>query len=90
MEVASPLTFGHGSAGTKRHFPGAPAFVAADTTNRNPFAALPDSSDEFMSQRTFKRRRFHVPDESMEGDSENSQNHALLKVGIPPFAQHGK
>lgn len=90
MEVASPLTFAHGSTGTKRHFPGSPGFVAVETTNRSPFAALPDSSDEYGSQRAFKRRRFHVADESMEGDVENTQNHTFLRGGFPSFPQHGK
>ena len=78
MEVASPppLPFGHGSAGTKRHFPTSPGFV--DSTNRSPFAMIPgDSSDEYMQQR-FKRRRFTSADESMGADTENNQNHSFL------------
>mmetsp|Transcript_1321 Transcript_1321/g.3368 ORF Transcript_1321/g.3368 Transcript_1321/m.3368 type:complete len:225 (-) Transcript_1321:246-920(-) len=81
MEVASPppVPFGHGSA--KRNYPGSPGFV--DSTNRNPFATIPgDSSDEYMQQRSFKRRRFPSTDELMGGDSENNQNHSFL-----PFQQ---
>ena len=76
MEVASPLTFSHTSAGAKRQFPCSPGF---DTTNRSPFSAGMDS-DEFVPQRSFKRRRFTV-DESMEGDSENTINQS-------PFLSH--
>ena len=76
MEVASPLTFSHTSAGAKRQFPCSPGF---DTTNRSPFSAGMDS-DEFVPQRSFKRRRFTV-DESMEGDTENSINQS-------PFLSH--
>jgi len=79
MEVASPppLPFGHGNAGTKRHFPTSPGFV--DSTNRSPFAMIPgDSSDEYMQQR-FKRRRFTSADESMGADTENTQNHSFLQ-----------
>jgi hypothetical protein len=68
MEVASPLTFDHTVAGAKRQFPCSPF----DTTNRSPFGGM-ESSDEFVQQRSFKRRRFAV-DESMEGDSENTVN----------------
>jgi hypothetical protein len=71
MEVASPITFGHATAGTKRHLPCTSAF---DKQNRSPLAGM-DSSDDYMQQRSFKRRRFAV-DESMEGDSENSINHS--------------
>jgi len=84
MEVASPppLPFGHGSAGTKRHYPGSPAgFVDHNSsTNRSPFAMIPgDSSDEYMQQRSFKRRRFTTADESMGADTENTQNHSFLQ-----------
>jgi hypothetical protein len=75
MEVASPLTFDHTVAGTKRQFPCSPF----DTTNRSQFAGI-ESSDEFVQQRSFKRRRFSV-DESMEGDSENTVNQS-------PFLSH--
>lgn len=75
MEVASPLTFDHTVAGTKRQFPCSPF----DTTNRSPFAGM-ESPDEFVQQRSFKRRRFAV-DESMEGDSENTVNQS-------PFLSH--
>jgi len=67
MEVASPLSFGHTPAGSKRQFPCTP--VTFDTTNRSPFG---DSADDFLHQR-FKRRRFAV-DESMDGDNENTVN----------------
>jgi len=80
MEVASPppVPFGHGNAGTKRHFPASPGFV--DTSNRNPFAMIPgDSSDEYMQQRSFKRRRFTSTDESMGADTENTQNHSFMQ-----------
>jgi len=79
MEVASPppLPFGHGSAGTKRHFPASPGFV--DSTNRSPFSMLPgDSSDEYMQQR-FKRRRFTSADDSMGEDTENTHNRSFLQ-----------
>jgi hypothetical protein len=84
MEVASPppLPFGHGSAGTKRHFPGSPAgFVDHNSsTSRSPFAMIPgDSSDEYTQQRSFKRRRFTSADESMGADTENTQNHSFLQ-----------
>mmetsp|Transcript_23329 Transcript_23329/g.57409 ORF Transcript_23329/g.57409 Transcript_23329/m.57409 type:complete len:212 (+) Transcript_23329:232-867(+) len=75
MEVASPLSFGHTAAGTKRQFPCTP--VTFDTTNRSPFA---ESADDFLHQRSFKRRRFAV-DESMEGDTENAVNQS-------PFINH--
>ncbi|CAJ1954343.1 unnamed protein product [Cylindrotheca closterium] len=75
MEVASPLPFGHTAAGTKRQFPCTP--VAFDTTNCSPFG---ESGDDFLHQRSFKRRRFAV-DESMEGDTENSVNQT-------PFNNH--
>eukprot|EP00980_Cylindrotheca_fusiformis_P004702 scaffold993_cov110-Cylindrotheca_fusiformis.AAC.12 len=75
MEVASPLTFDHGVAGSKRQFPCSPF----DKTNRSPFAGM-DSTDEFVQQRCFKRRRFAV-DESMEGDTENNINQS-------PFLSH--
>eukprot|EP00536_Pseudo-nitzschia_multiseries_P010860 jgi/Psemu1/259317/estExt_Genewise1Plus.C_3480031 len=81
MEVASPppIPFGHGSA--KRHYPGSPSFV--DSTNRNPFGTIPgDSPDEYMQQRSYKRRRFTSTDETMGEDTENSQNHSFL-----PFQQ---
>ena len=78
MEVASPppLAFG---AGSKRHFPGSPGFVDA-TNSRSPFAMIPgDSSDEYMQQRAFKRRRFTSADESMGADTENTQNHSFMQ-----------
>jgi hypothetical protein len=77
MEVASPLTFG--SAGAKRHYPGSPPAFAVD--DNMPFAMIADStsaSEEYGSQqqqRAFKRRRFN--DESMDSDSENTQNHSF-------------
>ena len=80
MEVASPppVPFGHGSNRAKRHFPGSPGFV--DSTNRNPFAMIPgDSSDEYMQQRSFKRRRFTSTDESMGADTENNQNQSFMQ-----------
>mmetsp|Transcript_12014 Transcript_12014/g.24793 ORF Transcript_12014/g.24793 Transcript_12014/m.24793 type:complete len:222 (+) Transcript_12014:87-752(+) len=81
MEVVSPppLPFGHGKSRAKRHFPGSPGFV--DSTNRNPFAMIPgDSSDEYMQQRSFKRRRFAAStDESMGTDTENNQNHSFMQ-----------
>lgn len=80
MEVVSPppAPFGHGNSRAKRHFPGSPGFV--DSTNRNPFAMIPgDSSDEYMPQRSFKRRRFASPDESMGADTENVQNQSFVQ-----------
>jgi hypothetical protein len=65
MEVASPLSFVPSNTGAKRQFPCTQSFVDA----RNPF----DSPDEFLQQRSFKRRRFAV-DVSMDGDSENNVN----------------
>ncbi len=102
MEVASPppVPFGHGNSRAKRHFPGSPGFV--DSTNRNPFAMIPgDSSDEYMQQRSFKRRRFTVSaDESMGADTENNQNHSFMQfqqqhvvakgTSNPLTAHHGK
>jgi hypothetical protein len=73
MEVASPLTFGHSTAGAKRHLPCSPGFV--DSTNRSPFAMSMEQSEEFH-QRSFKRRRFNM-DESMEPDSENVVNQSI-------------
>jgi len=96
MEVASPPPVPFGNR-AKRHYPGSPGFV--DSTNRNPFASIPsDSSDEFMHQRSFKRRRFTTPDESMGADTENNQNHSfmqfqhqpsLVKGNTNPFTTHG-
>ena len=95
MEVASPppVPFGHGS--TKRHYPGSPGFV--DATNRNPFAMISgDSSDEYMQQRSFKRRRFTSTDEMMGGDTENNQNHSFMQFQQPivtkgnTISSHGK
>mmetsp|Transcript_11815 Transcript_11815/g.18934 ORF Transcript_11815/g.18934 Transcript_11815/m.18934 type:complete len:221 (+) Transcript_11815:131-793(+) len=75
MEVASPLTFG--SAGAKRHYPGSPGFV---DTNRT-FPMIDGSSaEEYVPQRAFKRRRFLTNDESMESDTENTQNHASFPM----------
>ena len=79
MEVASPLSFVPSNTGTKRQFPCTQSFVDA----RNPF----DSPDEFLQQRSFKRRRFAV-DVSMDGDSENSVNvvtfpmHQAQQIGM--------
>lgn len=97
MEVASPPPAPFGSR-AKRHYPGSPGFV--DSTNRNPFATIPgDSSDEYMQQRSFKRRRFATPDESMGTDTENNQNHAFMQFQHQPsmakgnsnsFTTHGK
>lgn len=92
MEVASPppVPFGHGSNRAKRHFPGSPGFV--DSTNRNPFAMMPgDSSDEYMQQRSFKRRRFTSPDELMGADTENNQNQSFVQFQQqqPPMVAKG-
>ena len=97
MEVASPPPAPFGSR-AKRHYPGSPGFV--DSTNRNPFATIPgDSSDEYMQQRSFKRRRFLTPDESMGTETENNQNHAFMQFQHQPsmakgssssFTTHGK
>lgn len=39
-----------------------------------------DSSDEYMQQRSFKRRRFTASaDESMGADTENNQNHSFMQ-----------
>lgn len=86
MEVASPppVPFGRGSA--KRHYPGSPGFV--DATNRNPFAMISgDSSDEYMQQRSFKRRRFTSTDEMMGGDTENNQNQSFVQFQQPIVAK---
>ena len=100
MEVVSPppAPFGHGNSRAKRHFPGSPGFV--DSTNRNPFAMIPgDSSDEYMPQRSFKRRRFASPDESMGADTENVQNqsfvqfqqqHSVAKGNSHSLTSHGR
>ncbi|VEU37984.1 unnamed protein product [Pseudo-nitzschia multistriata] len=88
MEVASPPPhpFGHGT--NKRHFPGSPGF--GDTTNRNPFAMIPgDSSDEYMQQRSFKRRRFTLTDETMGGDTENNQNNTFVQCQQQPIVAKG-
>eukprot|EP00339_Tiarina_fusa_P014792 CAMPEP_0117015464 /NCGR_PEP_ID=MMETSP0472-20121206/12353_1 /TAXON_ID=693140 ORGANISM="Tiarina fusus, Strain LIS" /NCGR_SAMPLE_ID=MMETSP0472 /ASSEMBLY_ACC=CAM_ASM_000603 /LENGTH=216 /DNA_ID=CAMNT_0004719277 /DNA_START=67 /DNA_END=717 /DNA_ORIENTATION=+ len=73
MEVASPLPFGHASAGGKRHLPCSPGIV--DSTNCGPFMEPPEE----FHQRAFKRRRFAV-DESMGLETENatSQSPFLL------------
>jgi hypothetical protein len=76
MEVASPLTFGHSTAGAKRHLPCSPGFV--DSTNRSPFSMV-EPAEEFV-QRAFKRRRFTV-DENMESETENTMNQS-------PFTSH--
>lgn len=74
MEVASPLSFVPGSAGTKRQFPScSPTFPDA----RNPFDS--STQDEFLQPRSFKRRRFNM-DVSMDGDSENSVNHTSFPM----------
>lgn len=87
MEVASPPPAPFGSR-AKRHYPGSPGFV--DSTNRNPFATIPgDSSDEYMQQRSFKRRRFLTPDESMGTDTENNQNHAFMQFQHQPSMAKG-
>jgi len=90
MEVVSPppVPFGHGTNRSKRHFPGSPGFV--DSTNRNPFAMIPgDSSDDYMQQRSFKRRRFTLTDESMGADTENNQNHAFVQFQQQPIVAKG-
>lgn len=82
MEVASPpaAPFGHASNRAKRHFPGSPS------PNRNPFAMIPgDASDEYMQQRSFKRRRFAAPDESMGAGTENNQNHSFMQFHHQPI-----
>ena len=82
MEVASPpaAPFGHASNRAKRHFPGSPS------PNRNPFAMIPgDASDEYMQQRSFKRRRFAAPDESMGTGTENNQNHSFMQFHHQPI-----
>jgi hypothetical protein len=97
MEVASPLTFG--SASAKRHYPGSPPSFTVD--NNQPFGMMMDSStstDEYgiqpqQQQRAFKRRRFN--DESMDSDSENTQNHAfpahaMVPKGTSFFHHQGK
>jgi hypothetical protein len=71
MEVASPLSFVPNNTGTKRQFPCTQSFVDA----RNAF----DSPDEFLQQKSFKRRRFNM-DVSMDGDSENSVNHTTFPM----------
>ena len=89
MEVASPLTFG--SAGAKRHYPGSPPSFTVD--NNRPFGMMMDSSttsageeygiqQQHQQQRAFKRRRFN--DESMDSDSENTQNHAFPVHAMVP------
>jgi hypothetical protein len=75
MEVASPLQFVPNNTGTKRHLPCSPSFV---DSNRGHFA-MDSSSDEFVQHRSFKRRRFNM-DVSMDGDSENSVNHASFPM----------
>lgn len=78
MEVASPPPIPFGNR-NKRHFPGSPGFV--DSTNRNPFAMIPaDSSDEYLHQRSFKRRRFTCADETMGDDTENNQNQSFSQA----------
>jgi hypothetical protein len=57
-----------------------------------------DSSDEYMQQRSFKRRRFTSADESMGADTENTQNHSFLQFqtmagktcSSPASFAHGK
>ena len=74
MEVASPLTVPHATAGSKRSLVCSPGLM--DTTNRNPFATVGmDMSDDPM-QRAFKRRRFQA--DTAMGDVEGSTDY-------PPF-----
>lgn len=87
MEVASPPPAPFGTNRNKRHFPGSPGFV--DSTNRNPFGMIPgDSSDEYMQQRSFKRRRFTCADETMGDGTENNQNQPFPQAQ-QPFVSKG-
>jgi len=86
MEVASPPPLPFGNNRNKRHFPGSPGFV--DSTNRSPFGMITgDSSDEFMQQRSFKRRRFTCSDEMMLEDTENNLNQPFAQVQQPSIAK---
>jgi len=46
-----------------------------------------DSSDEYMQQRSFKRRRFTCADESMGDDTENNQNLPFSQAQQPSIAK---
>lgn len=86
MEVASPPPLPFGSNRNKRQFPMSPGFV--DSTNRSPFGMIPgDSSDEYMQQRSFKRRRFTCADEMMGEDTENNLNQTFAQVQQPSIAK---
>ncbi len=74
MEVASPLTFTPGQAGTKRAFQCSPGLV--DST---PPIGMEISED--YGQQSFKRRRFN---ENSDPAHQNTPHHAN------PFAMHAK
>ena len=79
MEVASPLTFGHSSAGTKRHLPCTSGF--ADSTNRSPFSMGLEPAEVYT--RSSKRYKF-TADENMESESENIANQYTFSTQASP------
>jgi hypothetical protein len=68
MEVASPLTFGPGSAGNKRSLACSPQMNLTEM--------------EMGDERATKRRRFHAAD--VDSLSEDFSSHSLFYKTLPP------
>jgi len=92
MEVASPLTFSHAAAGTKRSLgvcsPSAHTHSLKDSTNRSHTGMDMSMTDDPSSmQRAFKRRRFQ-PDTAMDDNNnggittDNSHYHPFVNMSL--------
>lgn len=76
MEVASPLTFTPGQAGTKRAFPCSPGL---DST-----APIGMEISEDYGQQSFKRRRFNENSDPTQQNTSHAANPFAMHAKSPP------
>lgn len=83
MEVASPLTFTPGQAGTKRAFPCSPGLVEST----NVASVGMDITEDSYAQQSFKRRRFNDHADTTQQTTPHAANpFAMVASNAPSFA----